>query len=177
MGNIELGKQIYEASHISGKFTLRSGEESDSYFDKYKLESDPILLRKIIMDFATLVPRGTQVFAGLEIGGIPLSTGLSLYTGIPQVIVRKAPKEYGTGRITEGADIAGKKLCIVEDVITSGGQTIESARKLREMEADVSYVICLIERTGSGRQNLRDENIWLNSLFTQADLENISRNP
>src|SRR5687768_13269484 len=124
----ELGRRIYQSAYITGDFLLRSGKRSHEYFDKYRFESNPELLREIAKHLAPLVPSGTEYLAGLEMGGIPIATALSLETGIPAVFVRKEAKAYGTCKFAEGAEIQGKRLCIIEDVITSGGQVLISAK-------------------------------------------------
>src|SRR5260221_2068758 len=131
MNKVELGKQIYDVSHQSGRnFTLRSGVVSDQYFDKYLFESNPMLLWAIAEHLALLLPPETEVLAGLETGGIPISTALSLYTGLPQVFVRKEAKGYGTKKLAEGISIVGRELTIIEDVVTTGGQINLSTNQL-----------------------------------------------
>ena len=88
---------------MSGHFVLRSGKASDTYFDKYQFESDPALLLDIAQSMAAIVPPGTEVLAGLEMGGIPVVTMLSQVTGLPAAFIRKKPKDYGTCRYAEGA--------------------------------------------------------------------------
>ena len=108
---------------------------SDFYFDKYLFESDPRLLQAVTEHSAPLIPQGTEILAGLELGGVPLSTALSLLTGIPQVMVRKEAKGYGTAKLAEGPDISGRRLTVIEDVITSGGQVVLSTDELRSRGA------------------------------------------
>ena len=96
MNKTDLGKEIYKVSHITGEFLLRSGQISNEYFDKYKFESLPQLLTPIAKAMKPLLPVGTEVLGGLEMGGIPLATALSIETEIPSVFVRKQAKEYGT---------------------------------------------------------------------------------
>ncbi len=91
-----LGTQIGARCRLNGEFTLRSGLVSTTYFDKYLFESDPILLKDIAHHAAALVPSNTEILAGLELGGVPVATALSLTTGLPAVFVRKRPKSYGT---------------------------------------------------------------------------------
>ncbi|SEO93052.1 orotate phosphoribosyltransferase [Paenibacillus sp. OV219] len=91
---------------------------------------------------------------GLEMGGIPIATALSLKTGIPVVFVRKKAKEYGTSKLAEGIDVKGKNVCIIEDVVTTGGQILLSAQDLKECGALVNHVLCVIEREQQGRDNL-----------------------
>ncbi|GMR64254.1 hypothetical protein BAC7755_09240 [Bacillus sp. MN7755] len=94
-----------------------------------------------------LIPPETEVLAGLEMGGIPVATALSLQTSIPVVFVRKEAKKYGTCKLAEGIDITGKNICVVEDVITTGGQILLSTKDLRELGAKVHHVLGVIERT------------------------------
>jgi orotate phosphoribosyltransferase len=100
----ELAGRIYERAHLVGEFTLRSGRTSNEYFDKYLFEADPRLLYDIASALEQLVPEGTEVLAGLELGGIPIVTALSLETGLPAAFVRKNAKTYGTAKLAEGAE-------------------------------------------------------------------------
>ena len=125
---------------------MRSGASATEYFDKYRFESDPAPLREIAAHLAPLVPAGTEILAGLEMGGIPIVTALSAETGIPAAFVRKKAKEYGTCAAIEGRDVAGARLCVVEDVISSGGQVGLSTNDLRAADAVVYHVLCVIDR-------------------------------
>ncbi len=98
---------------------------------------------------APLVPPGTEILAGLELGGVPISTALSLLTGLPQVLVRKQAKTYGTAKLSEGPDVGGKHVLVVEDVITTGGQVVASTEELRALGALVTTVLCVIDRRAS----------------------------
>lgn len=170
MEKSKLAEAVYKAAYLRGDFLLRSGKRSQEYFDKYQIESDPVLLREIARHMAPLIPEGTELLAGLEMGGIPVVSALSLETGIPAVFVRKKAKEYGTCRLAEGADVAGKRLCIIEDVITSGGQVLLSAADLRRAGARVSNVLCVINR--SERANpLSEDGLELAALFTMETLK------
>jgi orotate phosphoribosyltransferase len=119
---------------------------------------------------APLIPAGTEALAGLEMGGIPIATALSLATGLPCVFVRKEAKEYGTCQFAEGLEVRGRKLCIIEDVITTGGQVVISAGDLRGMGATITDVLCVIHR-GGGEENLAKAGLSLKPLMTMADLK------
>ena len=164
-----LGKRIGEACRLTGEFTLRSGQVSTTYFDKYLFEADPGLLREVAAAAVSLIPDGTEVLAGLELGGVPVATALSLETGLPLAFVRKEAKKYGTAKLAEGADIAGRRVLIVEDIVTTGGQVVLSARDLRERGATLVGALCVIDRS-EGRHQLAAEDLELISLFTAADL-------
>jgi len=167
----ELAAAIFRTSHLKGDFRLRSGALSSEYFDKYRFESDPSLLSAIALALKALVPAQTQVLAGLELGGIPIATVLSQMTGLPAVFVRKAAKPYGTCQIAEGRAISGQTLLLVEDVVTSGGQLIESAGALRNLGAIVSDAVCVIDREAGGAAMLAKADITLHSLFRMTELK------
>ena len=127
MNRDTLARTIYERTHLTGEFRLRSGAVSNEYFDKYLFESDPSLLREIGEALVPLLPPGTDALAGLELGGVPLATMLSQLTGLPALFVRKEAKTYGTCRLAEGGELDGRRLTVVEDVVTSGGQVVTSS--------------------------------------------------
>lgn len=170
MNREELSKKIYNIAHLTGKFTLRSGLVSNEYFDKYLFESNPTLLKEIAAEMAKLIPPGTEILAGLEMGGIPMATALSLNTGIPVVFVRKDAKKYGTCKLAEGTSINGKNVCIVEDVVTTGGQIRISAKDLIGEGAVIKNVLCVIDRNQMGKENLLEDGLILKSVFTMDEL-------
>jgi orotate phosphoribosyltransferase len=171
MNRTDLARRIHTSAHLTGTFTLRSGVVSNEYFDKYLFESDPALLRDIAEAMAPLVPAGIDALAGLELGGIPIVTLLSQVTGLPALFVRKQAKTYGTCKIAEGGEIAGRRLCIVEDVVTSGGAILDAASELRERGAQLGPVVCAIDRESSGVEKLAVENLTLLPLFTMTELK------
>lgn len=166
----ELAQSIYNICHLKGDFLLRSGQRSNEYFDKYRFESQPIILKEIAEQMKSLIPVGTEILAALEMGGIPVGTALSLATGIPCVFVRKEAKKYGTCKFAEGLEIKNKKICIIEDVITSGGQVLISANDLRNLGAHIEHVLCVIHRGGStAEEKLKEVGLKLHPLFVRAD--------
>jgi orotate phosphoribosyltransferase len=165
-----LAARIYTASHLTGTFTLRSGVVSHEYFDKYMFEADPELLRAIAAACVALVPDGIDALAGLELGGIPIATMLSQLTGLPARFVRKEAKTYGTCRLAEGGELDGKRLCIVEDVVTSGGAILDAAVELRAQGAVLGPVICVIDRESGGTEKLAAEGLVLHPLFRMHEL-------
>jgi orotate phosphoribosyltransferase len=170
-----LARRIYERAYLTGEFRLRSGVVSTEYFDKYLFESDPYLLLDVSRALVTLLPDGVDMLAGLELGGVPLATVGSQVSGLPTLFVRKQPKTYGTCRLAEGGETVGRRLALIEDVVTSGGQVIESARALRERGAEIAVVLCVIDREAGGLENLASENVELRSLFTMSQLRNTAR--
>lgn len=174
MTNKELALEIYKVSYLRGEFKLRSGQISSEYFDKYQFESNPHLLRSIGEQMSALVPQGTELLGAMEMGGIPLATVISLHTGLPVVYVRKQPKSYGTCRFAEGPSVRNKKVCLIEDVITTGGQVVISAKDLRGEGAQISHVLCAIDRSEGKATGLHKAQLQLTSLFTLADFQTFS---
>jgi orotate phosphoribosyltransferase len=166
----ELARRVHQAAHLTGSFVLRSGQTSTEYFDKYLFESEPTLLAAIAAGLAPLVPDGTDALAGLELGGVPIATMLSQVTGRPALFVRKKAKEYGTCRLAEGGEVAGRRLVVVEDVVTTGGQVLESCAELRALGAEVATVLCVIDREAGGTEAFAAQGLELRALFTMSQL-------
>jgi orotate phosphoribosyltransferase len=167
----QLAKRIYDTAHITGEFVLRSGAKSNEYFDKYLFEANPKLLKDIAEALVPLVPPGIDALAGLEMGGIPIATMLSQFTGLPVLFVRKKAKDYGTCKIAEGGQVSGRKLLIVEDVVTSGGAILDAAKALVAEGAILDQVVCVIDRESGGAANLTKVNLALKPLFTMSELK------
>lgn len=166
-----LAKRIYEKSHLVGSFKLRSGLVSNEYFDKYLFESNPEILSELAFMMKDLVPSDSELLAGLEMGGIPIATAISLSSGRECIFVRKQEKAYGTCKLAEGREFAGKKVCIVEDVVTTGGQIIKSVRELRERGAIIDTVICAILRNDEAIDILKKEGLQLRYAFSMEELK------
>ncbi len=169
----ELASAIMNIAHLTGEFKLRSGKVSQEYFDKYRFESQPQLLKSIAEQMTPLIPGGTQVLAGLEMGGIPVATALSLHTGLPVAFVRKEAKDYGTCQLAEGLELKSKQVLIIEDVITTGGQVVESGQQLQALGALVSPVLCVIDRSQGDHSRLEKAGLKLKALFTMEELKGV----
>ena len=169
----ELAAKVSAVSRLRGQFRLRSGALADEYFDKYRFESDPEILSAVAKALALLIPPGTDGLAGLELGGVPLATALSLQTGLPVRFVRKLAKDYGTCQLAEGGEVAGLRLVIVEDVVSCGGQILSSCAELRKLGAIVEDVVCVIDRQAGGAAALAAAGLTLRPLFVKSDLEEL----
>jgi len=146
--------RIRATSYLTGQFTLRSGKTSSFYWDKYRFESDPVLLAAIVEEMQKLLPGSFDKLAGMELGGIPLATALSLRIDKPCLFVRKTAKTYGTCNLVEGGFRAGDSAVVIEDVITTAGQVCTSIKEMRKLGLTVRDVVCVIDRQQGGRQNL-----------------------
>ncbi|HIE26468.1 TPA: orotate phosphoribosyltransferase [Candidatus Poribacteria bacterium] len=176
MEKSDLAKQIKASSLLTGQFKLRSGKISSFYWDKYRFESNPVLLSAVVDELQKLLPASFDKLAGLELGGIPLATGLSLRTGKPCLYVRKVAKTYGTCNLVEGGFQAGEVAVVVEDVITTAGQVCSSVRQMRDLGLIVQHIVCVIDRQQGGSENLKGIGCSFASVFTLDELEHLAQN-
>jgi orotate phosphoribosyltransferase len=171
-GDEALAELIREAAYLEGDFLLRSGKRSSYYLDKYRFGTRPDLLRPLGDALAAAVaacePAAVRI-AAPELGAVPLAAAASLSGGLPFVIVRKETKEYGTANRIEGAFEAGELVCVVEDVVTSGGAAIDAIEALREAGLRVSHTVCVVDREEGGADALARAAVRLHSLFRASD--------
>jgi len=169
----DLAARVREAAVLEGDFLLRSGRRSRFYVDKYRFGTRPDLLAEIgealALQIAAIEPHAARI-AAPEVGAIALAAAASLRSGLPFVIVRKAPKEYGTTKRLEGAFEEGERLVVVEDVVTSGGAAIDSVRALRDAGLVCETVVCVVDREEGGAEAMAAEGITLHRLLDRAAL-------
>jgi orotate phosphoribosyltransferase len=176
----ELGLALREAAYLEGDFVLRSGRRSSYYLDKYRFETRPDLLRPLGRAIADAVaehePEAARL-AGPELGAVALAAAASLESGLPFLIVRKEAKDYGTSNRLEGVHAEGECVCLVEDVVTSGGAAIEAVLALREAGLRVSNAVCVVDREEGGVDELARHAVRLRPLFRASELLEMPANP
>ncbi len=166
----ELGRDIVGAAYLRGDFVLSSGQRSHYYFDKYLFETKPSVLRRIASFLAELVPPQTDRIAGTELGAVALATALSLEIGLPFVIVRKQPKGYSTSRSVEGELYPGEKLVVVEDVVSTGAQSIRAANQVVQTGAQVLSILAVVDREQGGPQGIAAAGYQFKALYRRSEL-------
>ncbi len=165
-----LAKRLMEVAYNEGDFTLRSGRRSHYLIDKYGFETRPELLREIARELAAMLPEDTQRLAGVELGGVPLVTALSLETGLPFVIVRKGSKGHGLDRPFEGDPVRGEHVVLIEDVTTTGGAACQAAEVLRRAGADNVSLLVVVDRQEGAEEAFRSAGVPYRALFTRESL-------
>jgi orotate phosphoribosyltransferase len=170
-GREALARDLVRASYLKGDFVLRSGKRSDRYFDKFLFETDPALLKRLGEELASLVPKATQRLAAPELGAVLLGGAVSMATGLPLLLVRKEPKAYGTARQIEGRFVEGERITVIEDVVTTGGDSLRSVQVLRDAGLDVIHLVVVLDRGEGGEDNIRDAGIPYSPLFRIIDLD------
>lgn len=166
-----LAADIDAVCRLTGQFTLRSGQQASEYFDKYLFEAQPALLERVAARMVELLPDATDLLGGLELGGVPIATMVSAKTGIPALYVRKQAKTYGTCKLAEGPEVAGRRVTLIEDVITTGGAVRDATRALRAAGAVVETVVCAIDRSPAGSHPLADVGLEVRPVLTKAELD------
>jgi orotate phosphoribosyltransferase len=176
----DLAARVREAAVLEGDFLLRSGRRSRFYVDKYRFGTRPDLLAEIgdalALRIAAVEPAATRI-AAPEVGAIALAAAASLRSGLPFVIVRKAPKEYGTTKRLEGAFEPGERLVVVEDVVTSGGAAIDSVRALRDAGLVCETVVCVVDREEGGADALARAAVRLRPLLLASEVREAAPTP
>lgn len=166
----ELGREIVKASYLKGDFVLRSGRRSNRYFDKFLFETEPALLRRLGKHLAELVPADTQLLAAPELGAVLLGGAVSMQMGLPLVLVRKEPKSYGTTKQIEGRFQAGQRVTVIEDVVTTGGDSLRTIEVLRGERLEVIHLVVVLDRGEGGADNIAKSGIPYSPLFRIDEL-------
>ncbi|HEX5172879.1 MAG TPA: orotate phosphoribosyltransferase [Gaiellaceae bacterium] len=173
MNDAELREALVAAAYLEGDFLLRSGKRSRYYLDKFRFETRPDLLGALGDRIAAAVrehePDAVRLAAPV-LGAVPLTTAASLAGGLPFVIVRDAAKSYGTANRLEGAYEEGELVCLVEDIVTSGGALLESVAAVREAGLVVRTAVCVVDREEGGADALARLAVRLRPLFRVKDL-------
>jgi orotate phosphoribosyltransferase len=173
MTRAELRDAIHRHALLEGDFVLRSGRRSRWYLDKYRFATRPELLRAIGEQIAATVaevePEAVRL-AAPELGAVPLAAAASLASGLPFIIVRSAAKQYGTGNRIEGAWERGERVCLVEDIVTTGGAVADAIQALRDAGIDCRSAVCVVDREEGGIDELARRAVRLHALFGAGEL-------
>jgi orotate phosphoribosyltransferase len=170
MDKKELIRLLKECGAIQfGQFVLTSGATSDYYIDIKKASTNPNILKKIAKSMAEYT-EGYDLLAGMELGAIPLVVALSLETNIPYVIIRKEKREHGTGKQIEGGDVKGKRVLVIEDVITSGGSVVKTINIIREKQGIVDEVLAVVDRESGAEEKLQSLDTSFIPLLSISDI-------
>jgi uridine monophosphate synthetase len=161
-----------------GDFTLASGAKSSVYIDLRLLVSRPRLLAEAAAAYAAILAQlPCDRIAGVPYAALPIGTAVALAADVPLIYPRKEAKAHGLGKNIEGLWEPGERVVVIEDLITSGGSTIQTAQQLREAGLVVEHVIVLIDRQQGGVEKLAAAGITAHSVLTMSqvlDAEEVS---
>ena len=180
MDDAQLLEAIREHAYLEGDFLLRSGRRSSYYLDKYRFETRPGLLgalaERIAAKVAEVEPDAVRL-AGPELGAVALAAAASLRAGLPFLIVRKEEKDYGTSNRLEGAFEPGDLVCLIEDVVTSGGAAAAAVGALRGAGLECRNAVCVVDREEGGIDALARLAVRMWPLFSAADVQGAAKPP
>lgn len=129
-----------------GYFTWTSGIKSPIYCDNRLTMSYPDIRQKLTKAFLQKLAElniQPDVIAGCATAGIPHAAWLASELNIPMIYVRSKPKGHGKGNQIEGKVEKGQKIVVIEDLISTGGSSIETANVLRNQGYDVLAVLAI----------------------------------
>ena len=165
----QLASRIRQVAFLEGDFVLRSGKRSKYYLDKYLFETQPDILAELGRRLAEHAA-DVDLIAGPELGAVALAAATSMACGKPFAIVRKAAKDYATGKLIEGTPVAGKRVLLVEDVGTTAGAALEAAKTLTAAGATIARICFVIDRMEGARENVELSGFEFRALVSRKDM-------
>ena len=174
-------KDLQTDAYRKGDYTLSSGRKTDHYVNCKPVTlsgEGSILIGTLLLD---LVEDETLAVAGLTLGADPLVTSVAMTswldntkrTKLDALIIRKESKDHGTTSQIEGMlPVQGCKICVLEDVVTTGESAMKAVRVLREAGYKVEQVLSIVDRQENDEADdlFEKENIEFVSLFNLDDI-------
>ena len=177
---------MYEREHLRsliqekalkfGDFTLASGKKATYYLDCRQITLDSVGAKLIGEGILEILRHNAmpQAVGGMSIGADPITAAVitvAAYQNIPLkgFMVRKQSKGHGTNQFVEGPVVAGDRVVIVEDVVTTGGSSLEAIEKVEALGVTVEGIIAIIDRLEGGREMFETKGYSFHSLFTVRD--------
>jgi orotate phosphoribosyltransferase len=169
---------IRDEAVFHGDFTLSSGKKATYYVDMRKLTLDhraAPAIGRIMLDLIRDIP-GVVAVGGLTLGADPIANAIMhesarTETPLDAFVVRKEPKDHGRGRQVEGADVAGKRVVVVEDTSTTGQSALKAVEALRKEGAEVVAVAVIVDRATGAQAAIEDAGLEWRAAVTLEDLQ------
>lgn len=171
---------IREKSYEKKEVTLASGRKSDFYIDCRQTTLHPegaYLVGKIFYDMIKKSGLRIEAVGGPTMGADPIATAISVISHLegnpmPAFIVRKEPKKHGLGQWIEGKKNLenGANVAIVEDVVTTGGSSLQAVKRVEEEGLKVVAVFAMVDREEGGSEKIREAGYEFQAIFTKRDV-------
>lgn len=151
---------IKELAVVRGRVTLASGREADYYVDLRRVTLDGVVaplvgsvMRELVADW------DFEAVGGLTLGADPVAVAMlhdaaRCGARLDAFVVRKEAKTHGLQRRIEGADVAGRRVLVVEDTSTTGGSVLTAVDAVREAGAEVVGVAVIVDRDTGARERV-----------------------
>ena len=167
---------ITDEAVFHGDFTLASGKKATYYVDMRKLTLDhraAPAIGRVMLDL--IGDLDVVAVGGLTLGADPIANSVmhaSVATERPldAFVVRKEPKDHGRGRQIEGADVAGKRVVVLEDTSTTGQSALKAVEVLRREGAEVVAVAVIVDRKTGAQAAIEAEGLQWLAAFDLDDL-------
>jgi orotate phosphoribosyltransferase len=180
----QLRALLQRKSICYGEFTLASGAKSDFYVDARVTTFDPRgacfigeVGWELVKETAAKLNKNVNAVGGLTLGADPIALSIGIAaqrenssTPLQVFTVRKAVKEHGRQKRIEGNFASGDSVVVVDDVITTGGSTIQAIDAIEEAGGHVAFVLVLVDREEGGRENIEQRGYKVVPIFTRAEL-------
>jgi orotate phosphoribosyltransferase len=167
---------LCELAYQEGEFTLSSGQSSSYYINCKPVTLHPygaLVMGQLMLPMLTT---GTQGVAGLTLGADPMVSAVGVVSAIAEkpvfsLIIRKEAKGHGTQAYIEGPVVAGAKVAVLEDVVTTGQSALTAVQRLRDAGYQVDQVIALVDRQQGGAELYAQEGLDFKTIFQIPDLK------
>ena len=180
----ELLHILKQNSVCRGQFILASGAQSDLYIDAKQTTQDPmgaILIGRLGWEIVKQATNELSVrvdaIGGLTMGADPIALMIATTalrenpsSKLQTFVVRKSAKSHGRQKLIEGNFVSGDSVVIVEDVLTTGGSTLQAIDAVESAGGTVAFVIVLVDRAEGGRENIENRGYRVLPIFTRRDL-------
>jgi len=168
----ELANKLFDIGVIKfGDFTFKSGIRSNNYVDMRLAMSYPDILRDLALCLNDIQQQcHADVLCPVPYAAVPVTTMLSMVSGIPMVMARKEAKDHGTKKMIEGVYSSGQECLLVEDVITTGASILETVKVIEDAGLKVKDVVGIIDRQQGGKENITNAGYQFHALFTLQEL-------
>lgn len=172
----ELSAILYELGAIKfGDFVLSSGKKSPYYVDMRSLPGSPPAFQRTISALIDVIEEkiGLDSFdslASIPTGGLVFASALAITSAKPLSYVRDATKDHGTSRTVEGLVSSGDRVLVVDDVATTGKSVAHAVDALREIGAQVSDALVVVDRLEGACAALGKLDVRLCSVATIVEL-------
>jgi len=172
-----LKQLIIEKALRFGDFTLASGQKSSYYIDGRQVTLDgegAYCLARCLLEL--LKDEDVEAVGGMAIGADPISGATSAVAAsmgrkLDAFMVRKEPKDHGTGQQVEGPLAQGARVAMLEDTVTTGGSTLRAIAAVeRERNAQVVIVLAMVDRQQGAAQAFEDAGYRFKPIFTVEEL-------
>lgn len=178
---------LLEKSVRHGDFELASGARSDLYVDAKQTTSDPraallvgSLGWQLLQEKAVALHLSVDAIGGLTMGADWMSLSIAMAAQLESPAndlkafsVRKSAKKHGMHKLIEGNFVPGQSVVVVDDVITTGGSTLQAIEAIEDSGGRVAFVLVLVDRQEGGRQAIEDKGHAVVSIFTREDVSRV----